>query len=90
MAVIYADNNATTAVAQEVFEVMKPYLTTEYGNPSSMHTFGGKIHTEIEKARKQVAALIGANDSTEIIFTGCGTESDNTAIISTLRSYRSA
>jgi cysteine desulfurase len=85
--VVYVDNNATTWVAPEVFETMRPFLVEEYGNPSSMHTFGGKIHKEIEKARQSVAELLGANDPSEIIFTGCGTESDNTAIISTLRSY---
>lgn len=85
--IVYVDNNATTMVAPEVFDAMKPFLTDEYGNPSSMHTFGGKIHKYIEQARENVAHLLGANDSSEIIFTSCGTESDNTAIISTLRSY---
>jgi cysteine desulfurase len=87
MKVVYVDNNATTQVAPEVFEAMKPYLTNEYGNPSSMHTFGGKIHKDLERARVQVAKLLGANEPEEIIFTSCGTESDNTAIMSTLRSY---
>jgi len=87
MKVIYLDNNATTSVAPEVFEAMKPYLTEDYGNPSSMHTFGGKIHKNIDSARASVAGLIGANDVNEIIFTSCGTESDNTAIIGSLRSY---
>ncbi|MCM8823641.1 MAG: cysteine desulfurase NifS [Candidatus Omnitrophica bacterium] len=84
---VYVDNNATTKVAPEVFEAMKPFLTEEYGNPSSMHTFGGKIHRYIDKAREEVAELLGANEPSEIIFTSCGTESDNTAILSTLRSY---
>lgn len=87
MKIVYADNNATTQIAPEVFEAMKPYLTEEYGNPSSMHTFGGKIHKEIERARESVAALLGASEPAEIIFTSCGTESDSTAITSTLRSY---
>jgi len=87
MRLIYLDNNATTSVAPQVFEAMKPYLTEDYGNPSSMHTFGGKIHKNIDSARASVAGLIGANDVNEIIFTSCGTESDNTAIIGTLRSY---
>ena len=87
MGVVYVDNNATTKVASEVFETMKPYLTDEYGNPSSMHTFGGKIYREIDRAREKVADLLGVSDSSEIIFTSCGTESDNTAIMSTLRSY---
>ena len=87
MKLVYADNNATTMVAPEAFAAMEPYLNQEYGNPSSMHTFGGKIRPEIDKARARVAELIGANDPSEIIFTSCGTESDNAAIISALRSY---
>ncbi len=85
--VIYLDNNATTAVAPEVFEAMRPFLTDKYGNPSSMHTFGGRIRHDIEEARAKVADLVGANDTSEIIFNSCGTESDNAAIIGTLRSY---
>lgn len=85
--VVYADNNATTKIAPEVFEAMKPFLTTQYGNPSSMHSFGGSVAKYIEEAREKVAGLVGASDSSEIVFTGCGTESDNTAIISTLNSY---
>lgn len=84
---IYVDNNATTQLAPEVFEAMKPFLTDEYGNPSSMHTFGGKISKCLAEARESVAELLGASDPSEIIFTSCGTESDNTAIMSTLRSY---
>ena len=87
MKTVYVDNNATTMVAPEVFEAMKPFLTEKYGNPSSMHTFGGQVHSNIESARASVAGLIGASDPSEIIFTSCGTESDNTAIISTLRAY---
>lgn len=85
--VVYVDNNATSMVAPEVFEAMRPFLTEEYGNPSSMHTFGGKVHKYIETARESVAELIGANEPSEIIFTSCGTESNNAAIIGTLRSY---
>lgn len=87
MKTVYLDNNATTQVAPEVFEAMRPFLTESYGNPSSMHTFGGKVRRNIDGAREAVADLIGASDINEIIFTSCGTESDNTAIISTLRSY---
>ena len=83
MNVVYLDNNATTKIADEVREVMLPYMGELYGNPSSMHTFGGQIHRHVEKAREQVAALINA-DPEEIIFTSCGTESDNTAVISAL------
>lgn len=84
--VVYMDNNATTRVAPEVFAAMKPYFTELYGNPSSMHTFGGQVGEKVEKARRQVAALIGA-DPEEIVFTSCGTESDSTAIFSALRSF---
>ncbi|MCG2723000.1 MAG: cysteine desulfurase NifS [Thermodesulfovibrionales bacterium] len=82
---VYLDNNATTAVAPEVFEAMQPYLTEFYGNPSSMHTFGGQLHRKIEDARDSVAGLLGAEPE-EIIFTSCGTESDNTAILSAIES----
>jgi cysteine desulfurase len=83
---IYLDNNATTAVAPEVLEEMLPYLGELYGNPSSMHTFGGQLYRKIEGARAKVAGLIGA-ETEEIIFTSCGTESDNTAIMSAVESY---
>src|SRR3990170_7456190 len=83
---IYLDNNATSAVAPEVIEEMLPYLKELYGNPSSMHTFGGQLHRKIEEAREKVAALIGAAPE-EIIFTSCGTESDNTALMSAMESY---
>jgi len=76
---IYLDNNATTAVAPEVLEAMLPYFHSLYGNPSSMHSFGGQVGRRLQAAREQVAALLGANPE-EIIFTSCGTESDNTAI----------
>lgn len=82
---IYFDNNATTPIAPEVLEEMFPYLREFYGNPSSMHTFGGQLHRRIEEARAKVAALIGA-EAEEIIFTSCGTESDNTAIMSAIES----
>lgn len=77
--VIYVDNNATTKVAPEVFEAMLPYFKEYYGNPSSMHTFGGKVDSSIKEARRSVASLLGAAPE-EIVFTSCGTESDNTAI----------
>jgi cysteine desulfurase len=86
MSTIYFDNNATTAVAPEVLDEMLPYLRELYGNPSSMHTFGGQLHRKIEEARGKVAQLIGA-DTEEIIFTSCGTESDNTAIMSAVESF---
>jgi len=77
---IYVDNNATTRVSPEVISAMTPFLETMWGNPSSMHTFGGQVGKYIENAREQVAALIGAARSREILFTSSGTESDNTAI----------
>ena len=85
MNTIYFDNNATTPVAPEVFDEMLPYLKKFYGNPSSMHTFGGQLHRKVEEARGKVAQLIGAEPE-EIIFTSCGTESDNTAIMSAVES----
>ncbi len=81
--VIYMDNNATTRVAPEVVDAMMPFLTDCYGNPSSMHTFGGQVGRAIDEARESIAALIGA-DPEEIVFTSCGTESDSTAILSGL------
>ncbi len=79
METIYFDNNATTKVSEQVLEEMRPLFCELYGNPSSMHTFGGQIGRRIRKAREQVAALLGC-EPTEIIFTSCGTESDNAAI----------
>ncbi|UJS16424.1 MAG: cysteine desulfurase NifS [Candidatus Jettenia sp.] len=84
MKFVYADNNATTMVAPEVVETMLPYFTEYYGNPSSMHTFGGQVAKKIDNARQQVAELIGA-DPGEVIFTSCGTESDNAAILGILK-----
>jgi cysteine desulfurase len=83
MSIIYLDNNATTQVSEEVLETMMPYFRELYGNPSSMHTFGGQVGREIRTARERVAALLDALPE-EIIFTSCGTESDNTAIRSAL------
>ncbi|MBI9084758.1 MAG: cysteine desulfurase NifS [Desulfobacterales bacterium] len=82
---IYVDNNATTQVAPEVVEAMLPYFTELYGNPSSMHRFGGSVAAKLGNAREKVASLLGAS-SEEILFTSCGTESDSTAIWSALRS----
>lgn len=77
---IYLDNNATTRVAPEVFEAMRPYLTDVYGNPSSAHSVGRQMKAAVEHARGQVAKLVGAQDTNEIVFTSCGSESDNWAI----------
>ncbi len=76
---IYFDNNATTAVAPEVVDAMLPFLKTLYGNPSSIHHFGGQVMAYVDKAREQLASLLNAAPS-EIIFTSCGTESDNAAL----------
>ena len=84
--VIYMDNNATTRIAPEVLDAMMPYLRDYYGNPSSMHTFGGQVGRAVARAREQVADLLGAAPE-EIVFTSCGTESDSTAILSALQTY---
>ncbi len=76
---IYADNSATTGIAPQVLEKMMPYLTTEYGNASSLYEFGGRAKMAVEKARQQVADAIGAT-AREIFFTGGGSESDNWAL----------
>jgi len=83
MNTIYMDNNATTRVADEVLDEMMPYFSDLYGNPSSMHTFGGQVEKKLIQARQRVAVLLGCEPE-EIIFTSCGTESDNTAIRGTL------
>jgi len=82
--VIYLDNNATTRVAPEVFEAMVPFLTDSYGNPSSAYSFGKRVEGHLNLAREKVAALLGCTPK-EIIFTSCGTESDNAAIWTALQ-----
>ncbi|HEX5887495.1 MAG TPA: cysteine desulfurase NifS [Pyrinomonadaceae bacterium] len=77
---IYLDNNATTQVAPEVFDAMQPYLSKFFGNPSSAHALGREMKRVVEVAREQVAGLLGAADASEIVFTSCGSESDNWAI----------
>ena len=84
MKTVYVDNNATTRTAPEVLEVMLPYFSELYGNPSSMHFFGGQVEARLKEARAKLADLLGA-DPEEIIYTSCGTESDNTAIWAALR-----
>ena len=79
MDIIYLDNSATTKIKSEVLNEMMPYLTTEYGNASSLYSVGRKAKKAIEKARRQVAELINC-DAHEIYFTGSGSESDNTAL----------
>jgi len=77
---IYLDNNATTAVAPEVLEAMQPYLSKFFGNPSSAHALGRQMKQAVENARAEVATLVGASEPSEIVFTSCGSESDNWAI----------
>ena len=76
---VYFDNNATTQVAPEVRDAMLPFLGELYGNPSSMHAFGGEIAKSVDRAREEVARFLNAEPD-EIIFTSCATESDNSAI----------
>ncbi len=85
MDVVYFDNNATTKVSEEVFSEMKPYFSELYGNPSSIHTFGGEVSHKVQEARQRIADLLGC-EASEILFTGCGTESDNMAIDGVLAS----
>ena len=80
---VYLDNNATCKVSPGVVEAMLPFFGELYGNPSSMHTFGGKVAEHVAQARERVAALLNVSPE-EIIFTSCGTESDNHAIRGTL------
>jgi cysteine desulfurase len=82
--VIYLDHNATTPILPEVLEAMMPYLTTEWGNPSSAYKFGAKLKSVIETAREQVAELIGAHPM-DVIFSSCATESNNAAIAAALK-----
>jgi len=86
--IVYLDNNATTMVDPEALEAMMPFLGGRYGNPSSMHDFGGDVAKDVERARISVAKLLGAENDYEIVFTGCGTESDNFAIMGTLAYFR--
>lgn len=81
--VYYFDNNATTRVAPEVVDTMIPFLREFWGNPSSAYRFGAEVHQHVEAARAKVAALLNA-DSREVVFTSCGTESNNSAIHSAL------
>jgi cysteine desulfurase len=84
---VYFDNNATTPLAPEVFEAMRPYLLEDYGNASSIHWFGQRAKAGVEKAREQVARLLNARPS-EVVFTSGGTESDNAAILGIVEAAR--
>ncbi len=80
MQTVYVDNNATTAVAPEVYDAMVPFLTAEYFNPSSMYEASRKAHDSIEDARKTVSKMLRAGNPKQILFTSCASESNNTAI----------
>ncbi|WP_435236656.1 cysteine desulfurase NifS [Psychromonas sp. PT13] len=82
---IYLDNNATTKVDSMAVEAMMPLFTQQFGNPSSIHSFGDQVGAKLKVARKQVADLIGALHDSEVIFTSCATESTTTAIYSALK-----
>jgi cysteine desulfurase len=86
---VYLDYNATTPVAPEVVEAIEPFLRTGFGNPSSDHTYGRQAREAVDLARGQVAALVGA-DSSELVFTGCATESNNLAIFGVARALGGA
>src|SRR5207248_11779371 len=84
--IYYLDNNATTRVAPEVLEAMLPFFKEHWGNPSSAYSFGHDVASQVEEARAKVAALLNA-DPRQIIFTSCGTESNNSAIHSALATH---
>ncbi len=81
MKIIYADNNATTRVASEVYEAMTPFFTEDYFNPSSMYEPARRTAAAMAQARKQIAGQFGVSDPKQILFTSCATESNNTAIL---------
>jgi cysteine desulfurase len=83
---VYLDNNATTGVAPEVLEEMLPFLKEKYGNPSSMYSFGGSLAKDLDRARQRMAALLNCHPM-EVVFTSCGTESDNFAIRGLVDAY---
>ena len=85
MRTIYADNNATTKVAPEVYEAMIPFFTEDFFNPSSMYEPAQGTAAAIARARNEIARCVGAKDPKEIIFTSCATESNNTAIHGTAK-----
>ncbi|MDQ7990412.1 MAG: cysteine desulfurase NifS [Candidatus Dactylopiibacterium sp.] len=84
---IYFDNNATTACDPAVVAAMLPFFSEQFGNASSIHSFGNRVGQAVAAARSQIAALLGAEHDSEIIFTAGGTESDNTAILSALKAF---
>jgi len=85
---IYLDNNATTMIDPEVLQEMLPYMKEHYGNPSSMHSFGGNLKRYVDEAREKIANFLGADNDYEIVFTGTGTESNNMAILGVLSYHK--
>lgn len=85
---IYLDNNATTRVDPRVVEAMLPFFSEQFGNPSSIHSFGAEVGKTVRWAREQVKTLLGAEHDSEIVFTSGGTESDNAAILSALKTQK--
>ncbi len=88
MRTVYLDNSATTPVDERVFEAMRPYFTEGYANPNSLYAIARKTHAALEDARELFAAEIGAADPSEVVFTGCGTESDNAAVLGIARAVK--
>ena len=86
--IIYLDNNATTRVDEKVVEAMIPYFSEEYGNPSSIYDLAHTAYSAVRRSREIIKDFLGANDSKEILFTSCGSESANTAIKGTLELNR--
>lgn len=84
---VYLDYNATTPVAPEVGDAIEPFLRSEFGNPSSDHLYGRRARQAVDRARSQVATLLGA-DVSEVVFTGCATEANNLAILGVTRALR--
>jgi cysteine desulfurase len=82
---IYMDNNATTACDPAVVQAMLPFFTEQFGNASSIHSFGAQVGKALKEARVRVQTLLGAAHDSEIVFTSCGTESDSTAILSAIK-----
>ena len=85
MRIIYADNNATTKVAPEVYEAMAPFLTEDYFNPSSMYEPARRTAAALAQARRQIAGHFHVGDPKQMLFTSCATESNNTAILGLVR-----
>lgn len=83
---VYLDNAATTPIAEEVFEAMRPYLTNQFGNPSSLHSFGRQARAAVESSRKSISKNLGISPN-EIVFTSGGTEANNTFVRSIAKAY---